>query len=493
MAQVPTEGPEDLLVMSEEVLPSWSFSGILGDNLYAGLLGGLCGLLFILFLNHQDGKLACETAINANLTIHCEVDLQDTHFSLEKEVDEAQDLLEDKAQMTMKEDALQQRIQDLVKPLANEEDSHAEEILDLSQEAERKIQEAEEIGYLNCLLTTNKIPQERLNECEAEKGKTGEEMDKQTLKLECDLECHLNERRNLMKMESADEEQGKDGKQFLRIVDEEVTKLEHLINSTELDLETFRPQMSEEVQGKVLAATGKARLLIAQKIEQFRGLCQQNIDGPKGGEPTIMAADLEGFWDMVSIQVENVHHLFKEVSVLKTNGWKEDLITEPTNNVTKGPQKKKPVKVMKKALKSSSEEQKSRDEARKKLLEERRKALKEAMKAKQGQPDANGSTDGVEILVAKEKITYLQENLTGEKKDERTKSDEGGPVNEKTKEVEKQKEGHHFLQLVDKEVSELQGLTYNAESDLETFKPEMSEEVQGKGPRQATGKGGGLP
>ncbi|XP_064082961.1 disks large-associated protein 4-like [Macrobrachium nipponense] len=115
--------------------------------------------------------------------------------------------------------------------------------------------------------------------------------------------------------------------------------------------------MSEEVQGKVLAAIGKARLLITQKVEQFRGLCQQNIDGPKDEEPTILAADLEGFWDMVSIQVENVHHLFKEISVLKTNGWKEDLITRTINNVTKGHEKKKkPVTVMKKAMKSSSQD-----------------------------------------------------------------------------------------------------------------------------------------
>ncbi|XP_064088899.1 disks large-associated protein 4-like [Macrobrachium nipponense] len=252
-------------------------------------------------------------------------------------------------------------------------------------------------------------------------------MEKKTSKLEGTLEFPLNESKDLMKMKTGEEEQEKNGKYFIRIVDKEVTDLEQIINSAESDLETFRPQMSEEVQGKVLAATGKARLLIAQKVEQFRGLCQQNIDGPKGEEPTILAADLEGFWDMVSIQVENVHHLFKEISVLKTNGWKEDLITQTINNVTKGHEKKKPMKVMKKAMKSSSQEQKSRDEARKKLLEERRKAMKEALKAKEGQPDANGSIDGVEILVAEEKITHLQENLPGEKEDEQTKHNEGCP------------------------------------------------------------------
>ncbi|XP_064108088.1 uncharacterized protein LOC135216635 [Macrobrachium nipponense] len=528
MAQVPAEGPEDLLVISEEVLPSWSLGSILQRNSYAGLLGGLSVMLFILFLKHQDKNLACETTVNEELRIPSELDnLQDINLNLEKEVEEVHeklcDLVEDKAQMATNDDALLQKIQDLEKDLSNVKNSHAEEIRDLAKETKRQLKEAEdtvqalekenrvlkkinekteglivkqeeEIRYLNALITTKDLAlmndrqcieelHKRLknlederkslsNECEFEKVKTAEEMDKNIHTLEGNLECHLNERRDLMKKMTGEKEQEKGGLHFLRIVDEEVTKLEYLINSTASDLETFRPQMNEEVQGKVLAAMGKARLLIAQKVEQFRGLCQQNIDGPKGEEPAIMDADLAGFWDMVSIQVDNVHHLFKEINVLKTNGWKQDLNTHTTDNVTEAPIKKKPVKVMKKAMKSCSEEQKARDEARKKLLEERRKAMKEAMKA-------NSSTDGVEIHVIEEKMSHLQENLPGQKNN-RTKSDEGGPVNGRTEEEKKQKEGHHFLQLVDKEVSGLQDLINNAESDLETFTPQMSEEVQGK-------------
>ncbi|XP_064108094.1 uncharacterized protein LOC135216640 [Macrobrachium nipponense] len=535
MAQLPAKGAEDLLVISEEVLPSWSLGSILQRNLYAGLLGGLSAVLFILFLKHQDKNLACETAVNdEELRIPSELDnLQDINQNLEKEVEEAHEkicnLLEDKAQMATKEDALLQRIQDLEKDLCTVKNSHAEEIRDLTKETERQLGEAEvlekenrvlkkinykteglivkqeeEIGYLNALITTKDLAlmndrqcikelhkrlknlederkslQERLNECESEQVKTAEEMDKKIHTLEDNLEFHLNERKDLMKTMTGEKEREKGGLHFLMIVDEEVTKLEHLINSAESDLETFRPQMSEDVQGKVLAAMGKARLLIAQKVEQFRGLCQQNINGPKGEEPAIMDADLAGFWDMVSIQVDNVHHLFKEVNILKTNGWKEDLNTHTTNNVNEAPMKKKPVKVMKKSMKSCSEKQKAREDARKKLLEERRKAMKEAIKA-------NSSKDGVEICVTEEKMSHLQENLPGQKED-RTKSDEGGPVNEKTEEVEKQKEGHHFLQLVDKEVSALQDLINNAESDLEIFTPQMSEEVQGK-VLAATGK-----
>lgn len=33
----------------------------------------------------------------------------------------------------------------------------------------------------------------------------------------------------------------------------------------------------EELTGKIRAATGKARLLLAQKFEQFAGLCHKNL------------------------------------------------------------------------------------------------------------------------------------------------------------------------------------------------------------------------
>ena len=35
--------------------------------------------------------------------------------------------------------------------------------------------------------------------------------------------------------------------------------------------------LSPEIEGKVRAAKGKANLLIAQKFQQFRGLCEKNI------------------------------------------------------------------------------------------------------------------------------------------------------------------------------------------------------------------------
>ena len=38
-------------------------------------------------------------------------------------------------------------------------------------------------------------------------------------------------------------------------------------------------QSSEELTGKIRAAVGKAKLLLAQKFEQFAGLCRKNLVG----------------------------------------------------------------------------------------------------------------------------------------------------------------------------------------------------------------------
>ena len=63
----------------------------------------------------------------------------------------------------------------------------------------------------------------------------------------------------------------------LQIVDDVVHEIEQKVAQIESYLETSGNEMNEEVKGKVLAAVGKAKLLISQKIQQFQGLCHKNI------------------------------------------------------------------------------------------------------------------------------------------------------------------------------------------------------------------------
>ena len=104
---------------------------------------------------------------------------------------------------------------------------------------------------------------------------------------------------------------------------EEKVRIECLIAKYELYLLDTTVSSSEELTGKIRAATGKAKLLLAQKFEQFAGLCHKNLTQSPGEPFPTTGQDLAGFWDMVTIQVEHIKTLFGEIQRLKDNGWVE--------------------------------------------------------------------------------------------------------------------------------------------------------------------------
>lgn len=103
--------------------------------------------------------------------------------------------------------------------------------------------------------------------------------------------------------------------------------------------------IEEDIRDSILAAIGKAKLLMAQKLAQFRGLCVKNVVSiwqilyvsPKTlthpmpsfktlsveEDPFVPTSqDLAGFWDMVYIQIEHINMLFADLAETKKNGWK---------------------------------------------------------------------------------------------------------------------------------------------------------------------------
>lgn len=92
--------------------------------------------------------------------------------------------------------------------------------------------------------------------------------------------------------------------------------------------------------GVVLAAIGKSRLLANKKFKQFEGkqqffqfqknlyvksfffsgLCDENLR-PKADGPPTRSGDLQGFWDMMMLQVENIDAAFSEIQKCRENGW----------------------------------------------------------------------------------------------------------------------------------------------------------------------------
>ncbi|XP_048523237.1 uncharacterized protein LOC109536235 [Dendroctonus ponderosae] len=166
----------------------------------------------------------------------------------------------------------------------------------------------------------------------------------------------------------------KDGHYFLKILDEQSNRLLALADRVDDDIEN--PNLSEEIIGKLRSASGKAKLLVSQKIQQFKGLCTNNINQCAGEAFPTTNQDLQGFWDMVMLQVDQVDRIFEDIDTLRQNNWIEDTTTK--EEVKTNGASSKPRKIVSKPKMNAAAEQarKMREEQRKKMMEDRRKAMK---------------------------------------------------------------------------------------------------------------------
>ncbi|XP_052746551.1 uncharacterized protein LOC112053286 isoform X2 [Bicyclus anynana] len=78
--------------------------------------------------------------------------------------------------------------------------------------------------------------------------------------------------------------------------------------------------LPDEIQEEVLAAVGHARLLMAQKMQQFASLVRC-CELPEPGQALVTTGDLQGFWDMVLLQIENIEIRFKKLEQARARGW----------------------------------------------------------------------------------------------------------------------------------------------------------------------------
>ncbi|KAK3592082.1 hypothetical protein CHS0354_019339 [Potamilus streckersoni] len=77
--------------------------------------------------------------------------------------------------------------------------------------------------------------------------------------------------------------------------------------------------LAEDVKGQIRTVVGQAQLLMCQRFKQFAGLVDNCEFGLGEKETTCM--DLQGFWDMIYFQVEDVDNKFEELSTLQKNNW----------------------------------------------------------------------------------------------------------------------------------------------------------------------------
>jgi len=79
--------------------------------------------------------------------------------------------------------------------------------------------------------------------------------------------------------------------------------------------------INEEAIGHIRSTIGKTQLFINQRFKQFIGLvddCQL-----KRGPKETKVEDLQGFWDMIFYQIQDLHQSFQWLNQLKDNDWRE--------------------------------------------------------------------------------------------------------------------------------------------------------------------------
>lgn len=169
----------------------------------------------------------------------------------------------------------------------------------------------------------------------------------------------------------------KDGNYYLKLLDQETKNLNALCDAFKKYTDPANVEdyvTNEDSLGEIQTAIGKAQLLINQKFKQFRGLCVKNLNDKseyieqKEGEFVTLDGDLAGFWDMVCLQIDDIHSLFRKLDSMKANNW-EFVRPKPKTVVRKTENKKPLVNSSNKAPSS-----KGTDAARQRLIEAKKKA-----------------------------------------------------------------------------------------------------------------------
>lgn len=166
---------------------------------------------------------------------------------------------------------------------------------------------------------------------------------------------------------------------FLKMVNEEA---EVLTKEREyfLSLLDEATAVSEEAGGRVMASCGKANLLLTSKFKQYRGLCSEYEKTSR----KMTADDMQGFWELILLQVNDVKKMFTALRNLHENNW---VIPKSPMPKKKGVATPRTPASNKKKPREKTPAQKARDEERRKLLAARKMEMKQKMQESGEIPD----------------------------------------------------------------------------------------------------------
>ena len=167
--------------------------------------------------------------------------------------------------------------------------------------------------------TSNKQNKSTIITARKEAENDAKSVDKESPKQEVEVVRNLKE--NSPSVEIREEEvetQEKKVEGFRNLLKSETERIHKLCEKWEELLQSGE-DLAEDVAGEVRSVLGLARLVVAERFSQFAGLidnCQF-----RRGEKETKVEDLQGFWEMISLQVEDVDKKFVSLEEMKANDW----------------------------------------------------------------------------------------------------------------------------------------------------------------------------
>ncbi|XP_073442237.1 disks large-associated protein 5 [Dendrobates tinctorius] len=108
---------------------------------------------------------------------------------------------------------------------------------------------------------------------------------------------------------------------FRDILKSEIKKLTLLCSDWDKRIDMDIP---EDAKDLIRTTVGQTRLLMSERFKQFEGLVD-NCEF-KRGEKETTCTDLDGFWDMIYFQIEDVNKKFVNLGKLEENSWQQNTV-----------------------------------------------------------------------------------------------------------------------------------------------------------------------
>ncbi|KAM4854088.1 disks large-associated protein 5 isoform 2-T2 [Thomomys bottae] len=161
---------------------------------------------------------------------------------------------------------------------------------------------------------------------------------------------------------------------FRHILQSETGKLTALCLEWDKKLELDIPDDAKDL---IRTAVCQTRLLMKERFKQFEGLV--NDCEYKRGEKETTCRDLDGFWDMVTFQVEDVNQKLNNLAKLEESGWQ---------NNNSNPSRK----VIRKKIVSGIANKSKQDDGGRAAARNRLAAIKNAMRERMKQGEQHADT-----------------------------------------------------------------------------------------------------